>query len=107
MNTKDNKHTLWELSKSFFVKGMKRDAIIEMFERKLLEIDDACSGDLIEKNKIFLAEFTKELHTIPIEEEIEVVLLEPGTTIESRLARMEAKMDEILALLNAFQKLPP
>ena len=103
MNTKDNKHTLWELSKSFFVKGMKRDAIIEMFERKLLEIDDACSGDLIEKNKIFLAEFTKELHTIPIE----VVLLEPGTTIESRLARMEAKMDEILALLNAFQKLPP
>ena len=53
MNTTENKHLLWELTKDLYSPGMDRGRVIEMFESTVLEVD---VGDepLLEKNKIFL-----------------------------------------------------
>jgi len=103
MNTKENKHTLWELSKTFFISGMQRRDIITLFESLLIDIDARCNGDLTEKNKLFLAEFVKALPTLKIEEgepSIEFEDLSIGTeTVESRLLKLEAQVAEILNIL--------
>lgn len=114
MNTKENKHTLWELSKTFFVSGMRRNDIISLFESVLMNVDERCKGDLTEKNKVFLAEFVNALPTLEIEVGepiIEVVDLSSGTSTEDRLLKLEAQVSEILKLLKEItfvdQRLPP
>lgn len=104
MNTKENKHTLWELSKSFFMYGMNRGDIISLFEATIKQVDLTCGGDLVEKNKIFLAEFIKALPTLPVENGepvVEVVEIPVAETVEQRLQKIENQLGEILLALKA------
>ena len=104
MNTKENKHTLWELSKSFFQYGMNRNEIIALFEATIQNVDAKCGGDLIEKNKVFLVEFVKALSTLRLETGEPVVEVEEvpvSDSVEQRLQRIEVQLGEILLLLKA------
>lgn len=104
MNTKENKHTLWELSKSFFMYGMNRNDIIALFEATIHSVDAKCNGDLVEKNKIFLGEFVKALPTLPVENGepvVEVVEVPVAETVEKRLEKIENQLGEIILLLKA------
>lgn len=104
MNTKDNKHTLWELSKAFFVHGMRRDDIIGLFESLLAEVDERCQGDLTEKNKVFLADFVRALPSLEIEEgepRIDVIDLSSEPSVEARLTKLEAQVAELLKMMRS------
>ncbi len=106
MNTKENKHTLWELSKQFFVSGMRRDQIISLFESTLGEVDESCKGDLVFKNKLFLSKFVNALSHVEIElgePVIEVIELPTFySNLESRLTRAETQISHILTLLSTI-----
>jgi len=102
MNTKENKHTLWELSKPFFLSGMRRDEIIEVFESLVKKVDDQCRGDLTEKNKAFLLQFVDALASIKVETGdpvIEVIEVKTENDLELRLSRLEEQVLEILKIV--------
>jgi len=53
MNTPENKHLLWELTKDLYSPGLERNHVIELFESTVAEVDESSSASLLEKNKTF------------------------------------------------------
>lgn len=89
MNTTENKHLLWELTKDLYSPGMDRARVIEMFESTVLEVD---VGDepLLEKNKLFLARYV---------EKIAREVRKPQEEILIQLAHLQMEVREIKQLL--------
>jgi len=89
MNTVENKHLLWELTKDLYSPGMDRERVIEMFESTVLEVD---VGDepLLEKNKLFLTRYV---------EKIVREIRKPQEEILIQLAQLQMELREIKQLL--------
>ena len=57
MNSSENKHLLWELTKDIYPPPLDRDRVIEMFETTISEINASSEASILEKNKLFLARY--------------------------------------------------
>jgi hypothetical protein len=73
MNTLDNKKQLWDLLLSS--QGFKHDVGVdktrEVFETVIQEVD-MLQLPLVEKNRLFLAEFMKRIHRIDEKQDVDV-----------------------------------
>jgi hypothetical protein len=90
MNTPENKHLLWELTKDLYSPGLERDHVIELFESTVAEVDEASSASLLEKNKTFL--------TVYIEKIVRETR-KPQEAILHQLAELRLEVRELKALL--------
>jgi len=89
MNTPDNKHMLWELTKDLYSPGLERDWVIELFEDTIAEVDQS-SASLLEKNKTFLTLYIQRI----VRE-----TRKPQEAILVHLAELRREVREIKALL--------
>jgi len=90
MNTSENKHLLWELTKDLYSPGLERSHIIDLFELTVAEIDQASDAPLLEKNKSFLALYI---------EKIVRETRKPQEAILTQLAELRVELREIKMLL--------
>lgn len=70
MNTIENKRILWELllEAKGFKEGISVETAKELFETILLQIDES-DLPLLEKNKLFLKQYTTSIHEINVSPE--------------------------------------
>ena len=68
MNSVENKHMLWELTKTMYTGANQRNQIVALFEDTIRDIDEASSVPLLEKNKLFLAEYVNRVKALPADE---------------------------------------
>ena len=90
MNTPENKHLLWELTKDLYSSGLERNHVIELFESTVAEVDEASEDPLLEKNKTFL--------TVYIEKIVRETR-KPQEAILQQLAELRLEVRELKALL--------
>ena len=90
MNTPENKHLLWELTKDLYSPGLDRAHVIDLFESTVAEVDAASDASLLEKNKTFL--------TVYIEKIVRETR-KPLEAILQQLAELRLEVREIKALL--------
>ena len=90
MNSTENKHLLWELTKDLYPPALDRERVIEMFESTIAEVDATNDAPLLEKNKLFLAQYIERVsrETRPHER-----------AILAQLAELRADVREIKRLL--------
>jgi hypothetical protein len=60
MNTTENKHLLWELTKDLYSSDLERERVIELFEMTVAEVDKT-DAPLLEKNKRFLSLYIERI----------------------------------------------
>jgi len=98
MNTIDNKKELWDLllNSNGFRQGIGVDKTRELFEEVIQETDQL-NLSIPEKNRTFLTEFTKRIHSI--EDIQDVTLFEKRMNDQDRHKKPLKDLTEIKQLL--------
>jgi len=99
MNTIENKKELWDLllNSNGFRQGIGVEKTRELFEEVIQETDQL-SVSLAEKNRTFLTEFMKRIHSIDTEKQ-DVALFEKRMNDQDRHKKPLKDLTEIKQLL--------
>ena len=99
MNTNENKKELWDLllNSNGFKQGIGVDKTRDLFEEVIQETDQL-ELSLTEKNRVFLTEFMKRIHSVDVEKQ-DVALFEQRMKDQERYKKPLKDLTEVKQLL--------